>query len=281
MKRFLSKAFAVARSEYLRWVVQPRMLTVGVLLVFMYQLVIAPLQARADRLGAPLNVLEPFTAVGNSGGLVMLIPLVFLILFSDYPRFSANSMLLMHRTGRAAWLAGQLLFAASAVISYLGAILLGAVLCCPRGICTANWSDAVTKYNAAFPQEIGSFGSMLLPAQLYDQIPLGRAFRLTLVWLFCYLMLLILILYLCRLLRAQMLGLAAVMLVIAGGVLTCALKTKWMWAFPMAHTIPWLHYDEILRAPVVPIGATAAFWAISLTVGTLACFAAVRRHDFL
>lgn len=281
MKRFFGKAFAVMRSEYLRWLTQPRMLSVGVLLVFMYQIVIARLQTRADRLGQPLNVLEPFIAAGNSGRLVMLMPLVFLILFSDYPRLSPNSMLLMHRTGRAAWLTGQLMFAVSAILTYLCAILLGAVLCCPRGICTANWSDAVTKYSAAFPAEIGSFDSMLLPSQLYNQISLARAFRLTLIWLFCYLLLLVLILYLCRLLRAQTLGLAAVMLVIAGGVLTCALRPSWMWAFPMAHTIPWLHYDEILREPVVPISVTAVFWAVSLGLGTAGCFAAARRLEFL
>ena len=46
----------------------------GVLLVFMRTLAIEPLLERAAKMGIPLNILEPFAAIGNSGMLVMLMP---------------------------------------------------------------------------------------------------------------------------------------------------------------------------------------------------------------
>ena len=37
------------------------------------------------------------------------------------------------------------------------------------------------------------------------------------------------------------------------GVVTCSLKMNIMWSFPMANTIVWLHYEEIIGKPIVPI----------------------------
>ena len=67
--------FAVARTEYLKWLTDPRVIIVGVLLVFMRSLAVEPLLERAVKFGEKLNILEPFVAVGNSGMLVMLVML--------------------------------------------------------------------------------------------------------------------------------------------------------------------------------------------------------------
>lgn len=268
-----------ARTEFRQWLTQPKILSVGVLMIFIYQLVIIPLSNRADRLGKPLNRIEPFFAVCNSSEVILLIPFVFLILFSDYPRISSNSMMVLCRTGKRSWLTGQLLFAVGSVLAYLLFLLFGSMLACP-GILSWNWSDAVTKYEAAFPDEAGSFDSLLVPSHLYNQMPLYKAFLLSALWLFCYLVLLILIQYFFRLLYLDSLGLLAEVFVIAGGVLTCALRTKWMWLFPMAHTIPWLHFEEILRKPVMPVWASNLYWGVLTAFFGCGCYINVKKYEF-
>jgi len=280
MKQRLSVITNVIKSELRLWLMQPRMLSVGVLIIFIYHLVIVPLTTRADRIGAPLNRLEPFIAVCNSSQAIMLIPFVFLILFSDYPRISANSLMILSRTGKRHWLSGEILFAASAVLLYLCVLLCGTALSCPSGILSKNWSDAATKYEAIFPNEYGSFASFLLPSNLYNQMPLHQAFWLSFVWLFCYLLVLILMQYFFRLINLGSLGLVLEILVIACGVLTCSLRTKWMWVFPMANTIPWLHYTEIIRKPVVPIWQTNLYWGILMLLFGGGCYIRVQKYDF-
>lgn len=102
--------FVVARTEYLKWLTDPRVIIVGVLLVFMRSLAVEPLLERAVKFGEKLNILEPFVAVGNSGMLVMLMPCVFLVLISDYPKMTGSTLFFIRRTGKTNWFWGQVLF---------------------------------------------------------------------------------------------------------------------------------------------------------------------------
>ena len=115
---------AVARTEYLRWLTDPRVIIVGVLLVFMRSLAVEPLLERAVKFGEKLNILEPFVAVGNSGMLVMLMPCVFLILISDYPKMTGSTLFFIRRTGKTNWFWGQVLFLLMAIATFLLAVLL-------------------------------------------------------------------------------------------------------------------------------------------------------------
>ncbi|MBQ8121180.1 MAG: hypothetical protein IJ172_10450, partial [Ruminococcus sp.] len=154
---------AVARTEYLRWLTDPRVIIVGVLLVFMRSLAVEPLLERAVKFGEKLNILEPFVAVGNSGMLVMLMPCVFLILISDYPKMTGSTLFFIRRTGKTNWLWGQVLFLLMAIATFLLAVLIGSALV-SGGAFAGSWSNTVTKYAARFPNEADSFVSQLLPS---------------------------------------------------------------------------------------------------------------------
>lgn len=74
-------------------------------------------------------------------------------------------------------------------------------------------------------------------------------------------------------------GIAAAFSVVACGVVTCSLKTKMMWLFPMANTIPWLHYSEALREPVKPIAVSYLYFAVWIAVGIAANVIAVKKAN--
>lgn len=84
--------FSVARSEYVKWITNPRIIIIGVLIIFMRTLAVEPLIERAEKMDLLLDILEPFAAVGNSGMLVMLMPCVFMVLVSDYPKMTGNTL---------------------------------------------------------------------------------------------------------------------------------------------------------------------------------------------
>ncbi len=66
----------------------------------MRTLAVEPLIERAEKMDLSLDILEPFAAVGNSGMLVMLMPCVFMVLVSDYPKMTGNTLFFVQRTGR-------------------------------------------------------------------------------------------------------------------------------------------------------------------------------------
>ena len=255
---------AVARTEYLRWLTDPRVIIVGVLLVFMRSLAVEPLLERAVKFGEKLNVLEPFVAVGNSGMLVMLMPCVFLILISDYPKMTGSTLFFIRRTGKTNWFWGQVLFLLMAIATFLLAVLVGSMLV-SGGAFSDSWSNTVTKYAARFPNEADSFVSQLLPSNLYNQLSLFSAVLHTLALMTMYLFSLSLIIYFFKLIHIQSFGLFAAIFIVAAGVMTCSLKSQSMWAFPMANTIVWLHYDEILSRRNFPVWCSYAYFATAIT----------------
>ncbi len=276
----LKCTLSVARTEYIKWITNPRVIIVGVLLVFMRTLAIEPLLERAVKMGISLSIFEPFVAVGNSGMLVMLMPCVFLILISDYPKMTGSTLFLIQRTGKWNWFAGQVVFLLMAIISFMCAVLAGSILV-SDGEFAGVWSDVVTKYAARYPEEANSFVSALLPSNLYNQIPLMTAVIQTLSLMSAYLFMLSMIIYGFKLIHIQSFGLFAAIFIVAAGVVTCSLGSDMMWSFPVANTIVWLHYDEILGEPIVPIWHSYAYFGVSIVILVILNLIAVKRYQFI
>lgn len=281
MNKFRIKSiFSIANAEYVKWITNPRIIIVGVLFIFMRTLAVEPLLERAEKFGGHLNFLEPFAAIGNSGMLVMLMPCVFLILVSDYPVISGNTLFLLQRTGKLNWFLGQLVFMIYAIFTYIGTILVVSVLTSGGDLGTL-WSEVVRKYNYVYPNESGNYASELLPSNLYNQIPLLTAILHTIILMAAYLFVLVLVLYLFKILHIQSAGVFAVFTIVGLGVASCSLKTKVMWAFPMANTIIWLHYEEILREPIYPIWASFLYFAIAIAVLLTVSLIALKKMQFI
>lgn len=269
---------AVARTEYIKWLTDPRVIIVGVLLIFMRTLAVEPLLERAVKFGEKLGILEPFVAVGNSGMLVMLMPCVFLVLISDYPKMTGNTLLFIKRTGKTNWFCGQLMFLLMAIVTFLLAVLVGSMLV-SGGSFGTDWSNAVTKYSARFPQESDNFASQLLPSNLYNQLSLLSSVMHTLVLMTLYLFILSLVIYFFKLIHIQSFGLFIAIFIVAAGVMTCSLKSSSMWAFPMANTIVWLHYDEILRTQKFPVWCSYAYFGAFVSALSIINFTAARKLE--
>lgn len=279
MRKDIKQIFSVAKTEFIGWITNPRIIILGVLLIFIKTLAIEPLAGRAEKFGEQLVFFEPFIAVGNSGVLALFIPCVFLVLLSDYPKLHGNALFFISRTGKRNWLLGEILFLAAAIFTFLFIILLSSILF-SGGRFGTQWSDAVTKYNARFPHEAHNFDSQLLPSNLYNQIPMITAVVQTFVLMGLYLLLLSLIMYAVKIIFNNSFGLAVAAAVIGLGVVTTSLDSAAMWSFPMANTIVWLHYEEILREPVYPVWCSFAYFAALIAVFAALCFGALKKLRF-
>lgn len=271
---------SIAKNEYINWITNPRIIIIGIFFVFMYTLAIEPLLERAEKTGECINAFEPFIAIGNSGMLVLLIPCLFLMLVSDYPVISGNTIFFIHRTGKVNWFLGQILFVLFSITFIILSILTVSMLL-SNGSFSIEWSETIRKYNSMFPNESGNFASQLIPSNLYNQIPLTKAVIETILLLFEYLFVLALILYAFKLRHIQSVGLFIVFTIVGLGVTTCSLKTTSMWIFPMANTIVWLHYSEILQKPIFPVWFSFLYFGILILILLFTNFFALEKMQFI
>lgn len=274
--------WATARTEYVKWVTDPRMVLIVVLLLFLYQTAVAPLAEMAVEMGEKLNALEPFIAAANSPMLMLVIPLVFLTLISDFPRTDGNSVFFIHRIGRTDWMWGQLLFVLMAMVSYIGIVFLGTTL--PALFHSEwgwEWSLVVRQYYLHFPEKSRSFAAQLITARLYNQTEPVWAMLQTYLMQVLYLLLCALILLWFWLKKKKGLGIFAVIFLVGIGTAFSMLEGEWMWAFPMAHTNVWLHYTEVLREPVCPFWCSYLYFAVPILLLGLWDVRLVRRYNFL
>jgi hypothetical protein len=228
----------------------------------------------------PINILEPFIAVGNSGFIVLILPIVFITLLSDFPKTDGNSMMVLIRTGRINWFIGQLVFALMSIITFMLLLLVSTMISVSSHAFFANgWSLVATDYDYYFPEEAGTVASSLLPANLYNQMSPYQAACGTALFLMLYFMLLASILLCFRVYKHKRLGFFTNGILIAVGAALCSLKTPFMWALPMAHSIIWLHFDERFRQRTVSETVSVAYYVVLCIVIIVLTARQMKRYD--
>ena len=282
MKKFnLRQCFSCAKTEYIKWVCDARMVILGVLLIFIYNFAILPLLQNAEKMNEPLNMLEPFIAVANSGAVLMIIPLVFMTLIADFPKIDNNTVFYIMRIGRKNWLTGQIIKLVMMAASYLAVIFVGSVVpMITRGFWYNGWSNVVTNFKNVFPEQSMNFGVQLVPENLYNQLTVFEAAVKSYLLVFAYLMIIGLILLALSLIKHKTLGFVSCGAVIALGTAFCSIKTSLMWTMPMANSIIWLHFTKYFRVPEVSITFSVVYLVTFVAVLIIFCYIMIGRFNY-
>ena len=269
-----------ARMEYSLWLTNPRMSILLVLLVLIHSMVIQPLAQAGGQIGVRFHLLEPLAALCNSTLILLILPLGFLILMAGFPRMDRGFLLQLYRVGRLNWVLGELLYLCMAAGTYLGVVLLGTALCSlPYApITSPGWSAVATDYVDILGESALKSAIALLPKNLYQQMGPGAAVAGSFLLLFLCLVLMGAILLAASLLRINSLGIAvdAALLLVGDGFVI--LDSPWMWGFPCAHALIWLHYNPYFRTPVCPLWVSGLYFLLGAALMTaLACVTAKQR----
>lgn len=256
------------------------MIVLAVLAVFIYACAVQPLTENSALMDKPLNILEPYIAALNSGSLLLIIPLGFLAVSSDYPKTDASAMFGLVRTGRANWFSGQIICLMMMSAAYLGFIFAASVL--PAIYCSCwgtDWSEVALYFGLAFPEYSQNFGALLLPKNLFNHISLTGAAVQSTLFVFVYLVMLGMIMMCFTVLGKKTAG-----VVVCGGLITagsalCSINTSLMWALPVANSIVWLHYTEFRREPFYPIWCSVVYFAIIIIFLIVLSLIRLKRFD--
>ena len=270
----------ISFSEFQRWLRSSRIIILAVMLVFVHTQIITTLADCSARMGEPVGILEGFIALGNSGVIVLTVPALFLVLLADFPQKGGIDFFYQMRTSKKKWILGQMLFAVEASIFLTVFLVVSSmVMLLGCGKWMTGFSHAVTHYSAVFPERTGDYILQLLPENLYQQLTLAEAFGHTALLMFLYFLLLALILLLASLFNQKYAGLLADTVLIILGTVSTSVKADWMWLFPMAQSIPWVHYEKYLSKPIFPIAGSYLYLCVICAALAAASLAAARHYQ--
>ncbi len=115
----MRKILRVCQGECYHFLCSGRFALVFVVWVFAYQFITVPLLQNTEKMQASLLAIEPYIALINSNFMILVMPVLFLVLLSDFPRVDANAYFYLVRAGKTNWVLGQLLYAVVITMIYL------------------------------------------------------------------------------------------------------------------------------------------------------------------
>lgn len=273
--------FRVAKTEYVKWIRNPKMIILLVMLIFAYDFIIVELIDAADKMGEKLQVFEGFIGISNSQLLLMILPIVFVGLMGDFPRVDGNAMFYIHRVGKGNWLLGQVLFAAMAAGTYLAA-LVGFSCLTLLGRCYAGnlWSEVTTKYYIFAPNDTMSMVANLTTGRLYNNLPpLDAALHICgLMFLFLlFISMFLLVGFVCKM---RIGGIILTVGLLCLGNVLAYMENNIRWLFPTAHAIMEIHFDEIYKKPIMDMRFSYIYYLVLILVCVMVSYIAIDHYDF-
>lgn len=278
----ISRPWRIACIEFYKWIINPRMVVVAAMIVFVWSFAVTPLMEISHEMNSPLNFIEPFIAVFNSRVLCLVTPAVYIFLVSDYPHLDRNSLFVLHRIGKREWVIGQFIFFVLTAFTFTGLIFICSLIPnCTNSFVANGWSLVVTKYSIYYPEKISSFAATLIKGELYNQIAPYQAAVTSFFLNLLYMILLSMILLLFHVLNFRKIGVSVSISIIAVGSALGILNSEGMWCFPMAHTMIYLHYTKYLKEPIMSIKNSFIYFGIIITVILIFSLIRVKHTNFL
>lgn len=275
------KLLLCVRCEYVKWVSDARMIVFVALLVFVHSFVLQPLFSMAEKMSEKLSVFEPFTAVCNVQLIMLAIPLVFLVLISDYPRVDNNSVFFISRIGRLNWVLAQIMLMFTQVLSYIGCLFLF-ITGVSLTHCTwsTGWSSVAVNYLLIFPEEAGSFAGTLLTGQLYRQMLLSEALLQSAALMALLLLLIGMIQLLFSVLKLRRIGFIVSAGMVAVGQALAFINSDAAWLFPVAHALVRGHYSDYYRKPIMRIDVSYVYFGGIILVLMIVSICCIRKYNY-
>ncbi len=278
----VSEIFRISMIELYKWVVNPRMITVVALVIFIWNFAVNPLIDISHEMGSPINFIEPFIAVFNSRTLCLVMPAMYIFLVSDYPHLDRNSLFVLCRVKKSKWVWGQFLFFMFSSFLFMLLIFVFTVLPnISNSFADNGWSLVITRYGIYNPERAQSFAATLITKKLYNQIAPYQAaiFIFLLNWL--YMIFLGTVLLMFHVLNLRKIGVPILAGIVGIGSALGVFSSKGMWYFPMAHTMVSLHFTEHLRTPVMRIENSFLYFGVLIFVLLAVSLISCKNTDFL
>ena len=272
--------FRVAAAEYKRWLCNPRILMLIMLIIYAREAVGKVLCEHAVAMGEKLHWLEPYLALNNSVVAILIMPVFFLVLMSDFPVMEGSYLWQIYRTGKVKWIVTQMLFSFFAILTVIAGMFFSSIVSCFGSLTMkGSWSNVVTRYYLAFPEDANSVTAQLIQGDIYNQLEVGEAMLLSVTLTILMLLLYCAILLCGKIYGKKYLPLAICIVLMGLGAALRLMGTKIAFILPPAHALLTGHMHEYLRKPIVPYWVSYLYFVVALIVVIGLAVIGVKRRD--
>ena len=243
------KALHITRNEFVSLIHKPKLMLMIVSAAFMIDSVAKPMKELSTELGYKLNIAEPFIFITSKGINIVMIPLIFIAILSDFPSAENSGYFSLIRNGRLSWLIGETVFAVLSSIAYILIIFISvAVYCADNGFIGNTWSDYTLKTYIDYP-DIFLYGTMFLDTSVYTQgTPFTVLFQ-TLLLLIMYIFIIVMLMLMFRMIGKKSFGIITAIGITFVGLPSYATSSPVRWLFPVTHTAYNWHFNEFFAEP--------------------------------
>ena len=260
------KALSITRNEFVSLIHKPKLLLIIASIAFMIDSVAKPMKDLSIELRYQLNIAEPFIFITSKGLNIVIIPLIFIAILSDFPSAENSGYFSIIRNGRISWLVGETLFALLSSVLYIIIIFLSVAIYCADNSFIGNvWSDYTLRTYIDYP-DIFLYGTTFLDTSVYTQgTPVDILFQ-TLALMIMYIFILVMLMLMFRIIGRKTFGIITAIGITFVGLPSYATSSPTRWIFPITHTAYNWHFNEFFAEPYCNMSTSYLYFAILISV---------------
>ena len=260
------KALSITRNEFVSLIHKPKLLLIIASIAFMIDSVAKPMKDLSIELRYQLNIAEPFIFITSKGLNIVIIPLIFIAILSDFPSAENSGYFSIIRNGRISWLVGETLFALISSVLYIIIIFLSVAIYCADNSFIGNvWSDYTLRTYIDYP-DIFLYGTTFLDTSVYTQgTPVDILFQ-TLALMIMYIFILVMLMLMFRIIGRKTFGIITAIGITFVGLPSYATSSPTRWIFPITHTAYNWHFNEFFAEPYCNMSTSYLYFAILISV---------------
>jgi hypothetical protein len=262
----LRKIWGVARVEYMGFLTSKRVLFMLFSLIFFGESVVGKMGKLAAEKGFVLGRLEPFILLFSYKLHVMIVPIVFIVMMSNFPSNEKSGYFIMSRISRTSWLFGEVLYAGMTALTYILFLFLGSALWVWKSSSFfTTWSPYMSQLYMDYPEVYALNNQLFIKTETLAQgTPMKVMFHsvsLMLLYLVCVALLLMMF----KLLGLKKLG---IFVTISFAIIGVSLGDNDFikWFFPIMQSIYETHFNSFYSKVKEPLSYSYIYFGI-LIVG--------------
>lgn len=274
----MNKVAAIIRNEYKCLIRKPKLILVFLAIIFMIDSVVKPMKELSIELGYTLNIVEPILFLMSKGLNIVIIPIVVITIFSDFPQNENSGYFVFIRNSRLSWYIGETIFAFTVSIIYVMVLFVYiAVYTADNAFISNEWSDYTLKTYIDYP-DVFLYGTTFLDTSVYTQGKPIYILLQTSTLLMLYIFIIIMLMMLFKIIGKKSMGIIIAIGMTFVGLPSYAATSKIRWIFPITHVAYNWHFNEFFAKPNCSI-ATSYIYLSVLAVFLVILNAYIIKHS--
>lgn len=261
------KIWGVARIEYMGFLTSKRVFLMLFAFIFLAEDVVGKMGKLSIEQGFILGRFEPFILLFSYKIHAMIVPIVFVVMMSNFPSNEKSGYFIMSRIHRKAWLFGEVIFAGMVGLTFILFLLLGTMAWVWKNSSfLTTWSPYMSELYMDYPEVYALNNQLFIKTETLAQGEPVTVMLHSVGLMFLYLVFLALLLMFFKLLDLKKAGIFIAVVITIIGVAMDDYSRIMKWFFPIMQSIYESHFCSYYAETETPLYFSYIYFGV-LIVG--------------